>query len=273
MRIAHVSDLHVGRAPSTERACYSLVAALLDAAIDHVVVTGDVTHNGRLDELIVFRRIFGPLIAAGRLSVVPGNHDRLGDDVGRNLMGGGKRVDMVPLPGVHLVRIDSTGAHNRSRIAAHGVLDGNDLDMIDNALDKAPAGHLVALALHHHPLPLPEETLVERVAQALGWPNAAELAAGRELVARAQGRCDLILHGHRHIPRMQVLFPDGDRPLRLHNAGSSSEQVRARIFQIEQGRLVTTPSWLAPVGERVVDDRGERAAPERGTAVLVPSDA
>ena len=41
---------------------------------------------------------------------------------------------------------------------------------------------------------------MERVITQLGWPNAAELASGQEMVARLQGRCDLVLHGHRHRP-------------------------------------------------------------------------
>src|SRR4051794_20379448 len=35
----------------------------------------------------------------------------------------------------------------------------------------APAGALTAVLLHHHPLPLPEDSLHERLASWLGWPQ------------------------------------------------------------------------------------------------------
>jgi metallophosphoesterase superfamily enzyme len=46
-----------------------------------VLVTGDVTHRGRLREWAAFEKAFEPLIESGRLTAVPGNHDRLGDDM------------------------------------------------------------------------------------------------------------------------------------------------------------------------------------------------
>jgi 3',5'-cyclic-AMP phosphodiesterase len=44
---------------------------LLERAVDHVVVSGDVTHRGRRRELERFREIFAPLEERGRLSIIP----------------------------------------------------------------------------------------------------------------------------------------------------------------------------------------------------------
>ena len=60
-------------------------------------------------------------------------------------------------------------------------LAGAVLDEVDSALSAAPTGALTAVLLHHHVLPLPEESLPERFATRMGWPHASELALGAEL--------------------------------------------------------------------------------------------
>ncbi len=241
--LAHLSDLHLGHSLKSEGAARALCATLLRQRIDHVVVTGDVTHRGRLSELRQFEEIFAPLIDEGRLSVVPGNHDRVGEDAGRLLLGG-KRVVTSIVSDLYLVSIDSTGPHNRSYFASHGSICDQVLCDVDAALDAAPAGMLVLMLLHHHVVPLPEETLAERFSARMGWPNAAELRLGAELLRRAVGRADLVLHGHRHIPRVIELEVSGPRPLTLYNAGSSTELKRMRVFTHCAGALVAPPVWL-----------------------------
>lgn len=241
-RLAHLSDLHMGRSPENDQRAARLCRTLLEARIDHVVVTGDLTHRGRRRELDQFHQAFAPLQQAGRLTIVPGNHDRLGDDVGAAIMPG-PRVQTQVVPGLFLVRVDSTGPHNKSWIASHGQLDQQDIDAIDAAIDRAPSGHLVVLLLHHHVLPLPEEHAVEKLVSWMGWRFTCELQRGRDLLQRIRGRCDLVLHGHRHVPRGLRMFDDR-RPVRVFNAGSSTELGRACIFTHVAGMLTTGPWWL-----------------------------
>ena len=66
--LAHISDLHLGRSRETTDRAAALCRTLVDADIDHVVVTGDVTNGGRREELALFARVFAPLMAAGRLT-------------------------------------------------------------------------------------------------------------------------------------------------------------------------------------------------------------
>jgi 3',5'-cyclic-AMP phosphodiesterase len=249
--LAHLSDLHFGLGREVPARAAELCRALLVADVDHVVVTGDVTEGGRRRSYAEFQRAFAPLLAAGRMTVIPGNHDRLGDDVGAQLMGG-RRVAVVEVPGTYLVCVDSTGPHNRaSVVSAHGRICAAVLAEVDAALARAPAGALVALLLHHHPLPLPEESFVERVATRLGLPYAAELTLGPALLRRARGRCDLVLHGHRHVPAARLLDAGGERPLRVHNAGSSTARGGMTIFRHMAGALLSEPRWLqvaAPAG-------------------------
>ena len=109
--------------------------------------------------------------------------DRLGDDVAESLMSG-TRVQAEEHGGLFVVRFDSTGAHNRRLFDSHGQMEEDDMDAICSALDRAPSGALRLLLLHHHLLPLPDDHLFERVITQLGWPNAAELSRGREMVDR-----------------------------------------------------------------------------------------
>jgi 3',5'-cyclic AMP phosphodiesterase CpdA len=236
--LAHLSDLHLGRSRETDEAAERLRDSLDD--IDHVVVTGDITNRGRRDELARFHSIFGGLERQGRLTVVPGNHDRLGDDVGKRLMRGG-RVEVAESDDLYLVRVDSTGPHNRFLLAGHGDICDQVLELIDLALEGAQSGQLRIVMLHHHLLPLPTETLPEWLATQLGWPFALELRRGKEMLERLRGRCDLVLHGHRHVPREWSFFEES--PLKILNAGCSTSLQKFRVFSHSRGRLVAEPMW------------------------------
>jgi len=242
-RFAHISDLHFGRSADNDGNGARLCEALLASGIECVIATGDITHRGLARELVSFDDAFAPLLADGRLIVVPGNHDCLGDDVSGALMTG-PRVQTTVRPGLYVVRVNSTAPHNRSWLSGHGSLDEDDLAAIDAALDAAPAGHLVVIALHHHVLPMPEEHAMERLSSWLGFAFTSELERGRDLLARVRGRCDLVLHGHRHIPRGARLcgLP---RPIQVFNAGSSTELGRVRVFTHDGlGSLLGGPLWL-----------------------------
>lgn len=241
--LAHLSDLHLGRRRADERVARALVERLLVDGIGHVVVTGDVTAHGRLDDWERFEEIFAPLRRTGRLTVVPGNHDRGTDDAAALIMNG-ERVRVRHRPGLTLVRVDSTAPHNRTYFRSHGDLCDHVLAHVDAALNEAKPGTLVALALHHHLVPLPVEGLGEWFANQFGWPHAEELTLGRRLLRLALGRCDLVLHGHRHVPRhFHTLAPNG-RALEVYNAGSSTELEAARVFRHTHGVLQGDPTWL-----------------------------
>jgi len=235
---AHLSDLHLGAGSVPAHASHRLCSALLSVRVQRVIVTGDVTHRGRRAELDLFHAAFAPLFEAGKMIVVPGNHDRLGDDVADRLMGGG-RVRAEEHGGLFVVRFDSTGPHNRRCFDSHGLMDEADMDGICAALDRAPRGTLRVLAFHHHLLPLPDDHLMERIATRLGLPNASELSRGRELLERIQGRCDLVLHGHRHRP---AEIESGS--VKIFNGGCSTGLQACRIFAAAGGELVHAPRWL-----------------------------
>src|SRR5260370_10954500 len=215
-----VSDLQIGVSPGVDRAAERLCQALLREHPGPVLLSGDVTHNGRRAEMERFRHLFGPLIRAGRWIVVPGNHDRLGDDLGQALMTGG-RVQAAQAGGLFIVRLDSTGEHNRRWLDGHGEITGLDIDEAEAALRGAPPGAQTILMLHHHPLPLAHDNPVEALVSLLGWPSARELRNSALLLSRIRRLCDAVLHGHRHVPAEIAPWPSDPPPLRIFSAGSS----------------------------------------------------
>lgn len=239
-RLAHLSDLHLGERPEHLVAARALVRSLLEEDVDHVVVTGDVTHSGLVGEYEAWLELFAPLLALKKVTVVPGNHDRAGDGVAE-LLSDELRVSVDGREGLFMVCIDSTAPHNRSTFRSHGDLCEQMLGAVDEALERAPQGWTRAVLLHHHVTPLPVEGLGEWFAERFGWPHAAELPLGRELLRRVQGRVDLVLHGHKHVPREQVL--DGARPLRVANAGCSTVLGAYRVFSHHAGQ-VTAGRWV-----------------------------
>src|SRR5262249_20026162 len=116
--LAHLSDLHLG-IPAFDRAAEDICRALLARDVEHVVVTGDITHRGRRNELEHFRRTFAPLFESNRMTLVPGNHDRWNDDVSADIMPGNERVDVIIGEGLYLVRADSSGPHNHNFWISH----------------------------------------------------------------------------------------------------------------------------------------------------------
>jgi 3',5'-cyclic AMP phosphodiesterase CpdA len=238
--LAHLSDLHLGRDRRTEENAARVVDAFVTEGVETVLVTGDVTHRGRAPELALFEAIFAPL--RDRVVVVPGNHDRLGEDAGRHLMSG-VRVAAEARPGLHVVRLDSTASHNRALLSCHGALSEGDVTAVDAAISAAPPDTLVTLMLHHHLLPLAEDHFTERLASWLGLPNAAELPLGRCLLERLRGRCDLVVHGHRHAASALVLPARAGRTLHVLNAGSTTEHARFAVLSHARGRI-ETERWV-----------------------------
>jgi 3',5'-cyclic AMP phosphodiesterase CpdA len=256
--VAHISDLHIGRDEATDAAARRLVRMLVGARVDQVLLTGDVTHRGLATELDRYERVFAPLLETSRLAVVPGNHDRLGDDAARGLMRGG-RVAVTSAPGLHVVRIDSTAPHNRSLLDGHGALSSQDVADVQLALAEAPPQALPVVMLHHHVLPLPVEDLAEKLATLVGWPCADELPLGQDLLGRIAGRCRLVLHGHRHVPAEFRVAVAGAAPMRILNAGSSTQLGRARLLAHAGGEI----AWEAWLAADSVAPRSWEPAPRR----------
>ncbi len=249
MTIAHLSDLHLGKSPNQRAACLALRDAISECHADHVIVTGDITEHGSASELALFKEIFSGLLASGKMTIMPGNHDRLGDESAKDMMDG--RVGLTTGQGFRVIAIDSTGPHNRRSFASHGKVDDAIIAQVMDLIDQTPPDDFVIVALHHHLLPLPEDLWLETFSKWLHLPCAAELRLGRKLLEKLQDHCDLVLHGHRHAPSEKIFLTDKNvqarcdgRDLFLYNAGSSTALGRFRIFNIQNGKLQGPPMWV-----------------------------
>ncbi|MBI4139126.1 metallophosphoesterase [Candidatus Uhrbacteria bacterium] len=239
--IAHLSDLHFDLSEARLKQAESLRDRLRERRVDHVLVTGDVTENGRALEYDQFKRVFEEFLDGGSCTVIPGNHDRLGHEVAKDMMEN-QRMCIVRRPGLYLIAVDTTGPHNRWSFFPHGTLARWTIKRIARAIEDAGREDFVVVAMHHHVVPLPEENWMEKLAAMFRTRFAAELTLGQYLIRRLHGRCDLLLHGHRHVP-METRLP-GRRTLRVVNGGSSTQQNGFRIFRFSGRELRGEPEWV-----------------------------
>ena len=242
LTIAHISDLHIGESPDRLRDAGALYKRIKELGVDYVFVTGDVTNNGLVHQSDQFQELFADFVSSNRLMVVPGNHDRLGDGVAR-LMMGNKRVKIIKKDGMHVVAVDTTAPHNRFYLLAHGRLDRPLMRSIEKAVAAADPGEAVIVALHHHVLQQEEDLWLEKVSSFFRLPMALELAMGHQLVQKLLGRCDLILHGHRHKP-LATHIEAAKRALGVYNAGASAQLKKFRLFRFVNGKPFGTPQWI-----------------------------
>ncbi|HDK35577.1 MAG TPA: metallophosphoesterase, partial [Bacteroidetes bacterium] len=82
MKIAHLSDLHLcmKNRPMVVQQTKQLIQYALEQGIDHLVITGDISHNNEPQDFIALRKLlqeFG-LLDPNKLSLTIGNHDIFG---------------------------------------------------------------------------------------------------------------------------------------------------------------------------------------------------
>jgi Icc protein len=242
-RFAHLSDLHIGRSAENDANAVRLCAQLVESGIDQVVATGDLTHRGLARELEQFESIFAPRYRPGADGRRPRQPRLPRRRRFRRPHGWAAGADHDAIWPLHRAR-ELHRAAQPFLDQGHSSLDDADLDAIDAALDATPAGVLVVIALHHHVLPMPDEHVAERLPSWLRFVFTSELARGRDLLKRVRGRCGLVLHGHRHVPRGARLFGP-PRPMHVINAGSSTELGRVRVFSHDgRGLLLGRPLCL-----------------------------
>jgi 3',5'-cyclic AMP phosphodiesterase CpdA len=222
--MAHVSDLHLPFEPRLtplqrlskrqlsawswrrRRALHrpeildALVADMRASAVDHIVVTGDITNFALPDE---FRRAadwLRALAPPGQLSVVPGNHDALvpvphagGLHAWREWMPDAAGWPSLRRFGaVTLIGLDS--ALPTAPLLARGALGHAQLARLERVLaEEGGAGQLRVVALHHPPA---EGAVSRRKA-------LADRAALRDVLQRAGA--ELVLHGHARDARLDTV--------------------------------------------------------------------
>ena len=207
-------------------------------------MTGDITNRGQRSEWERFRRAFAPLRELGRLTVVPGNHDRLNEDVGATMMAAG-RVVVESHPGLHLVLFDSTGPHNRSLLASHGQMSAGGRGRHHRRPSTAPRAMRWPCSCYTTTW-CPCPTTTPPSASSPGWAGARArswrwaASCWRPCAAAATWCCTAT--GTTRSPCRST--PTSSGPLSLFNAGSSTELGHVRLFVHRRGRLAAPPVWM-----------------------------
>lgn len=221
---AHVSDLHLPFEPALSflqrfskrqlsawswqrrRALHrreildALVSDLRAQALDHIVVTGDITNFSLPGEFEQAAGWLAALAPADRISIVPGNHDALvpvehAAGIGR--WAAWTRAD-AGWPCVHRVGgvsfIGLNSALPTAPLLARGRLGAEQITRVEQLLRvEGQAGQSRVLLLHH---PVAEG--------AVSWRKALADRAPLRAALRRVG-AELVLHGHARDARLDAL--------------------------------------------------------------------
>ncbi len=195
--------------------------------VDHVILTGDLTAMGALEELEAVRASVSHLISDGRLTLIPGNHDRYTDTPRQRYFErvfANQLVSAMPeyadargYPFVRLVGtdtafigLDSTRVPGWSQYVA-GRVGAVQLSALTRILDDTRViGRTAHVLCHHGPL-TPEGKRAWR---------ESELVDGAALLSTLKGRQVLLYHGHSHFRFWQRRNEDHPH---VFGGGSSTE--------------------------------------------------
>ncbi|HTE56705.1 MAG TPA: metallophosphoesterase [Kofleriaceae bacterium] len=296
MRIAHCSDLHLlslagaraldfankrwigglnllanrGRHHHTE-VFEAMVADFNRSALDHVIVTGDITNLALEEEFRFARRLFeGIELGPDRITVLPGNHDAYVargaeyfstyfDEYNRPDQGweSGQRWPVVRVRGP-LALISLSTSLTTPWFTAWGRVGEEQLASLRAALvDPRLDGRFRLVAIHHPPAGERARSVVRGLRDRAGFADVIA-AAGAELV----------VHGHEHLDlRAALPGPDGVlvavRGIQsgTYEADNPERRARYRIYEVAEGAALGGRPALVGESLRVWDPaRGEFAS-------------
>jgi 3',5'-cyclic AMP phosphodiesterase CpdA len=257
-RIVHLSDFHFDGSTELRRALHALIDAAIARTPDVVVITGDLSADGRPSELDAVARELARFGQVPRV-VIPGNRD-LEPSVGAPGESRALPVDsdldffLALEPALTLgfddgedtldtdpesawaARFGSTAVHRGAAVHVVGVtttprLRSEALERAARQLRRAAPGALRVLALHHGLLPVPGRKLRD---------GDLTNRAGDVLALLTDLRVDLALHGHIHRANAWQLS-DGRGSIVIASAGALVNDGRRDAsyleIDIERGRL------------------------------------
>jgi len=221
--------------------------------VDHLVVTGDLTLSGETREFERAADLLRPFAEAGKLTVLPGNHDVWTEDAVETarflrLVGpdgkGMRRAQpsyphVVPLgDDAVLVALDSA-RWGADPYTTAGKLGSEQLRAArELAREHGKQGRAILLAFHHHvvlpPERVPSDMRVARMPLA-DADQVVRLVSDLPVAA--------VLHGHRHTA-FRIDLPGARGPTPVLCAGSASRvadepvrRARAYLYEIDRSGL------------------------------------
>ena len=189
--IAHISDLHVGSINFEEYLLINAIDELNSMEPDVTIITGDVTENGyylEFKEAVPFLdEIKSPIL------VVPGNHDarHVGEECFEELIKNRYGILKDKKHGLKVIGLDSSEPD-----LDYGKVGRAQQNWMENELRRADEENLYKIiALHHHIIPVPKT----------GRERNVLSDAGDILQSLMNGRADLVLSGHKHMPHVWMM--------------------------------------------------------------------
>ena len=248
MRIAHVSDIHVGA--HDELTLDGLAQDLHDADVAATIVTGDLTMRARTHEFVRAKEVIDQFPKP--TMIVIGNHDvPLTNPLHRMSSPYGKYREQVtrdldPVLDLGTVRIQGLGSMPRWRWKS-GRISQRQSDDIRATFADAPPGTVRVVALHHPP----------------SSEDLESIAGGDEFeAALVEAEVDIVLAGHTHIPAVQVLHVQAGGRSRsiIEVVAGTATSHRTREIPRSWSLLEITPDSLT-VTEHYASDAGWRPDP------------
>jgi 3',5'-cyclic AMP phosphodiesterase CpdA len=224
LTLAHISDLHLPFEPQLSlrqhlskrqlsvwswrrrhavQSSHILEALMQDLrrhAVNHVLVTGDITNFSLPGEFRQAAEWLAALAPPERISLVPGNHDALVPVAPADGLGRWDAWTRAPdgWPFVHRVGdvalIGLNTAWPTAPLLARGRLGPQQLTRLEHVLNAEGSSGRLRIVMLHHPA----------ARGAIGWRKAlADGAALRAVLARAGA--ELVLHGHARDARLDAI--------------------------------------------------------------------
>lgn len=223
---------------------------------DHLIVSGDISSKAVADEFLlastlVKRWATALGVAADEIYFVPGNHDvdwsvldRKGDEgneqirwkqrydgfirtdqiFGERMQSAGSTFFEEPYAAIWatpqlVVAALNSAAHDRpNQTPHHGFADPISIKWLDKELASYPVeeGQLRIFVVHHHPLQFSEP--FPRIPEFRDFSTLAN-TSDLQLLMRKHN-FDLLIHGHKHVPRFETIVIASDFPIPVLGAGS-----------------------------------------------------
>jgi len=185
-KIIQISDLHFGEFKFCNRLKDNLKFQIEYENPDLIVIAGDITSMGYLEEYNMARDFITDLSNIAETYVVPGNHDSC--NVGlihfRNLIGDRKFIGSDKSDDVIIIGLDSSEPDIHD-----GKLGFDQLEWLNDVLNRIPSSKFTIVTFHHHLLPIPQT----------GRERNILLDSGDTLKLLVSHKVNLVLNGHKHV--------------------------------------------------------------------------
>ncbi len=144
-----------------------------------------------------------------------------------DIKGNVEKMGPAPFSGVHerndfIVFVLNTGWHcGPNQKYSHGELTKKQLDwFIEKTKDYIDDDRKKIVLMHHHPFNYPYPNIGEEISQIKEGPEFIEIAE--------ENGIDIVIHGHRHHPKVKTELREGCSPLTYFCAGSLSVNAEHR---------------------------------------------